>query len=267
MSAKINPRAQVSPKAVLGTGVSIGPFAIVEDGAVIGDGTSIGGTAYIGPGARIGKECHIHHGAVIGHQPQDLKYAGEPTTCEIGDRTVVREYATLHRGTGEGGRTIIGSDNFIMGYVHIAHDCVIGDHTILANAAMLAGHCVVEDYVVIGGMTGIHQFVRIGRHCMVGAASAAGKDIPPYTLVAGQRPLCYEGLNVIGLRRRGFPSLVIEALTKAYTLIYDSKLNVSQAVSRIKQDPALVSVPEVQNVLAFISESTRGIVPGWRHAH
>jgi UDP-N-acetylglucosamine acyltransferase len=266
MSTKINPHAEVSPNAVIGTNVSIGPFAIIEGGAVIGDSTDIGGNAYIGTGARIGKECRIHHGAIIGHQPQDLKYADEPTTCEIGDRTIVREYATLHRGTGDGGRTIIGSDCFIMGYVHIAHDCVIGNHVILANAVMMAGHCIIEDYANIGGITPIHQFVHIGQHCMVGGGSRVRKDVPPYIL-AGSEPLIYEGLNVVGLRRRGFPSSVIESLDNAYTLIYSSKLNVSQAVGKIKEDPALMSVVEVQSVLSFISQSERGIISGRRQPH
>ena len=159
MSISIDPRAAVSPKARLGTNVSVGPFTIVEDGAVIGDGTTVGGNALIGLGARIGKDCRIHHGAVIGHAPQDLKYANEPTTCEIGDRTTVREYAVLHRGTGEVGRTIIGSDCFLMAFSHVAHDCVLGNHVILSNAAMLAGHVNVEDWVTIGGITPVHQFV------------------------------------------------------------------------------------------------------------
>jgi UDP-N-acetylglucosamine acyltransferase len=266
MSTQINPRAEVHPQASIGTDVSIGPFAIVECGAVIGDGTTIGGTALIGKGARIGKDCRIHHGAVVGHQPQDLKYNDEPTTCEVGDRTVVREYATLHRGTGDGGRTIIGSDCFVMGYVHIAHDCIIGHHVILTNAAMMAGHCVVEDYATIGGITPIHQFVHIGQHCMVGGGSRVRKDIPPYIL-AGHDPLMYEGLNIVGLRRRGFPSQVIEALERSYTLLYDSGLNVSQAVAKIKEDQALMRVKEVQNVLSFISQSRRGIIPGQRHRH
>src|SRR5512143_1725716 len=137
MATSLDGRAAVSPKAVLGENVTVGPFAVVEAGAVIGDGTSIAASAFIAAGARIGRECRIHHGAVIGHVPQDLKYAGEPTTCELGDRNVVREYATLHRGTGDGGRTIIGNDNFLMAYCHIAHDCVLGDRIIMANSASL----------------------------------------------------------------------------------------------------------------------------------
>lgn len=263
MSVTIDPRAVVSAKAHLGTNVSIGPFSIVEDGAVIGDGTTVAANALIATGARIGKECRIHHGAVIGHAPQDLKYANEPTTCELGDRNTVREFAVLHRGTGDDGRTRIGDDNFFMAYSHIAHDCIVGSHVILANAAMLAGHIEVEDWVIIGGITPVHQFVHIGQHAMIGGGLRVPKDVPPYIL-AGNEPLVFEGLNAIGLRRRGFTPAAIAALDRAYTLIYRSKLNVSQAVARIKEDPALIGVKEVQNVVAFIARSTRGILSGPR---
>jgi UDP-N-acetylglucosamine acyltransferase len=263
MSITIDSAARVSPKAHIGADVSIGPFTIVEEGAVIGDGTTVGANALIGKGARIGKACKIHHGAIVGHEPQDLKYAGEATTCEIGDRTVIREYATLHRGTNEGGRTIIGSDCFIMGYVHIAHDCILGNKIIMANAAMMAGHCVVEDHVTIGGITPIHQFVHIGCHAMIGGGLRVPKDVPPYIL-AGQDPLSFQGLNSIGLRRRGFPPEVLTALDKTYSLIYHSGMNVSQAVSRIKDDESLASVSEVQHVLTFIANSKRGIIGGPR---
>jgi UDP-N-acetylglucosamine acyltransferase len=259
MSVNLDPRAQISPGAHLGTNVSVGPFSIIEDGAVIGDGTTVAANALIGCGARIGRDCRIHHGAIVGDTPQDLKYAGEPTTCEVGDRTVIREYAVIHRGTGEGGKTIIGADNFLMGFVHIAHDCVLGDHIIMANAAMMAGHCVVEDWVTIGGITPIHQFVHIGRHAMIGGGLRVPKDVPPYILAGGE-PLVFEGLNSIGLRRRGFTPQVIDALDRAYTIIYRSKLNVSQAAARISEDPSLAGVREVQHILEFIAGSNRGIL-------
>ncbi len=263
MATSVDPRAEVSPKAFLGENVSVGPFSIVEPGAVIGDGTSVAASALIAAGARIGRECRIHHGAVIGHMPQDLKYAGEPTTCELGDRNVVREYATLHRGTGEGGRTIIGNDNFLMAYCHIAHDCVLGNKIIMANAASLAGHTDVEDYVIIGGLTPVHQFTRLGRHSMVGGGLRVGKDVPPYILAGGE-PLTFEGLNSIGLRRRGFPRETIDALERTYAMIYRGGLNVSQAVTKIEADPALSALPEVRVVLDFIRGSKRGIIPGPR---
>jgi UDP-N-acetylglucosamine acyltransferase len=263
MSTQIDSRAQVSPKAILGSNVTIGPFTIVEDGAVIGDGTTVAGNALIGCGARIGRDCRIHHGAVVGHAPQDLKYANEPTTCELGDRNIVREFATLHRGTGDGGRTLIGSDNFFMAYTHVAHDCVIGDHVILANNAQMAGHVDIEDWVIVGGLTPIHQFVHIGRHAMVGGGIRVPKDVPPFVL-ASNDPASFEGLNSIGLRRRGFSRDAIVALDRAYALLYLSKLNVSQAVARIREDASLSAVPEVQQVLDFIARSNRGIIPGPR---
>ena len=259
MSTSIDPRAQVSPRAELGDNVCVGPFTIIEDYVRIGDGTVIDANALIGIRTRIGKNCRIHHGAVVGHVPQDLKYANEPTSLEIGDRTVVREYAALHRGTGEGGRTIIGSDCFLMGFAHVAHDCVLGNHIIMANAVMLAGHCVVEDWVTIGGVTPVHQFVKIGQHAMIGGGLRVSKDVPPYIL-AGNDPLVCEGLNSIGLRRRGFQPAAIAALDKAYQLLYHAKLNVSQALARIRDNAELMAVQEVRNVVEFIEKSKRGII-------
>jgi UDP-N-acetylglucosamine acyltransferase len=254
MGVTIDPRAVVSPQAHLGTNVCIGPFTIVEPGAVIGDGTTVAANALIGTGARIGRDCRVHHGAIVGHAPQDIKYAGEPTTCELGDRNTVREYATLHRGTGEGGRTILGNDNFLMGYTHIAHDCTIGSHVIMANAAMLAGHIEIEDWAIIGGITPVHQF---------GGGLRVPKDVPPYILAGGE-PLVFEGLNSVGLRRRGFPAENVDALDRAYTLIYRSHLNVSQAVATIRSEEPLMRFQEVRNVLDFIGRSTRGILSGPR---
>lgn len=259
MSTLIDSRAAIGPKALIGENVTIGPFAVVEDGAVIGDGTTVAPHALIATGARLAKNCIIHHGAVVGHTPQDLKYAGELTTCEVGEGTTVREYATLHRGTGEGGRTVIGKNCFLMGYVHIAHDCMIGDNVIMSNAAMLAGHTEVEDNVIIGGITPVHQFTRIGCHSMVGGGLRIPKDIPPYALVGGT-PAVFEGLNAIGLRRRGFSRETLEALDKTYTLLYRSKMNVSQALVAIAAEAALMAFPEVQHVVEFIKGSKRGII-------
>ena len=263
MSTLVDARAAVSPKAQIGNDVTIGPFTIVEDGAVIGDGCRIGGNALIACGARLGKLCKVHHGAIVGHEPQDLKYAGEPTTCEIGDRTVIREYATLHRGTGEGGRTVVGSDTLLMAYVHIAHDCTIGDHVIMSNAAMLAGHCELGDYVIIGGVTPVHQFVRVGEHSMIGGGLRVPKDVPPFIL-AGHEPLIFQGLNSVGLRRRGFGPETLKALDSAYSILYRSSLNVTQAVERISEDASLMNVPEVQRVIDFTRKSSRGILAGPR---
>ncbi len=263
MATQIDTRAVVSPGTQFGANVTVGPFTIVEDDVVIGEGTIIAASALIGRGTRIGKDCRIHHGAVVGHEPQDLKYRGEKTTCEIGDRTVVREYAALHRGTGEGGRTIIGSDCYLMGYAHVAHDCILGNRVIMANAAMLAGHCILEDHAFIGGITPVHQFVRIGQHAMIGGGLRVPKDVPPYAL-AGQEPLIFQGLNSVGLRRRGFQPSTLDALDKAYVYIYHSGLNVTQALAKIREDAALIAVPEVQKLVDFIAASRRGIIGGPR---
>jgi UDP-N-acetylglucosamine acyltransferase len=265
MNVTIDPRASVSPKAVLGSNVTIGPFTIVEDDVLIGDGTTIAANALIANGARLGKECRIHHGAVISNVPQDLKYAGERTTCELGDRNIVREYAVFHRGTGEGGRTVAGNDNFFMAYTHLAHDCVIGNNVIMANASMLAGHVTIEDYVIIGGLTPVHQFVHVGRHSMVGGAVRVSKDVPPFIL-AGNEPLVFEGLNHIGLRRRGFAKESMEALHRAYTVLYRSHLNVSQALARIQDDAVLMGCNEVRILVEFVASSKRGIIPAPRLA-
>jgi UDP-N-acetylglucosamine acyltransferase len=265
MSVQIDPRASVDPKAVIGQGVTIGPFTIIEEDVFIGDRCTIASNVLLASGARIGAECRVYHGAIIGYDPQDLKYAGEKTTCEVGDRTIVREYASLHRGTGEGGRTVIGSDVLLMGFVHIGHDSVVGNHAILANAATLGGHCEVGDHAIIGGLTPVHQFVHIGAHSMIGGGFRTVKDVPPYVL-AGQVPLIFQGLNSVGLRRRGFPANVIQALEKTYMLIYRSGLNVSQAIGKITVDPTLSGVAEVKTVLDFIARSHRGILGGPRLA-
>lgn len=259
MSVHIDPRAVVSPRAQLGDGVVVSPFAVIEDDVVIGDGTWVAPHAVIFNGARIGKECKIYPGASLSAPPQDLKYRGEATLLEVGDRTVVREYVTLNRGTTANGKTVIGSDCLFMAYTHVAHDCVVGDHVILANCVALAGHVTLENYVIIGGLTPIHQFVTVGEHAMVGGGLRVSKDVPPYIL-AGQDPLCFEKLNLVGLRRRGFSAKAIHLLDETYRILYRSNLNVSQAVDRIKLE--VESVPEVLKVIEFIRKSKRGIIPG-----
>ena len=184
-------------------------------------------------------------------------------SCEIGDRTIVREYATLHRGTGEKGKTLVGSDSLIMSCAHVAHDCVVGNHVILSHGATLGGHCEVGDYAIIGGITPVHQFVHVGAHAMIGGGLRVIKDVPPYIL-AGQEPLIFQGLNSIGLRRNGFSKESIDALEKVYTLIYKSKLNVSQAIAKINSDPQLSGTQEVQHVMDFVAASKRGILGGPR---
>ena len=259
MSTTIHPTAVVSPRARLGQNVSVGPYAVIEDDVTIGDGTSIGSHALVSNGSRLGRDCRIHYSAAVGGPPQDLKYKGEPTTLEIGDRTTVREFVTLNRGTTSSGKTTIGSDCLLMAYSHVAHDCRVGDNVIIANCSALAGHVTIEDWVIVGGLTPIHQFVRIGSHSMVGGGVRVPKDVPPYIL-ASHSPVIFEGLNVVGLRRRGFSPATIELIEKAYRILYRSNLNVSQAVARITQE--LERIPEINALLEFIASSKRGIIPG-----
>jgi UDP-N-acetylglucosamine acyltransferase len=253
----IDPRAVVSPKANLGENVTVGPFAVIEDDVVVGSGTTIGSHALLATGTRVGRDCRIHHGAVLGTQPQDLKFHGEVTTLDVGDATTIREYATLNRGTADRGRTTVGSHCFIMSYAHVAHDCSVGNHVILANSVNMAGHVVIEDYVVIGGLVPIHQFVRVGRHAMIGGGFRVAKDVPPYIL-AGHEPLAFQGLNIVGLKRRNFSAQTLDALQQAYNTLYHSQMNVSQALGKIKSDER--ACDEVRHVVEFIEKSKRGII-------
>lgn len=257
MSTNVHPSAIVSPKAQLGANVTIGPYSIVEDDVIIGDRTTIASSVIIANGARIGKECKIHHGSAVATLPQDLKFQGEPTTLEIGDGTIVREFNTLHRGTTAHRKTVIGSNCFLMAYVHVAHDCTVGNNVILANAVNMGGHVVIDDYAFIGGIVPVHQHCRIGAHAMIGGGFRVVKDVPPFVL-AGSEPLAFTGLNVVGLRRRGFPKETIEHLKRTYDLIYNSKLNVSQAIERIKTEVPMID--EVRKVVEFIESSKRGII-------
>lgn len=257
MAITIDPRAVVSPKAHIGDDVAIGPFTVVEDDVVIGDGCKIGSSALIANGARIGKNCAIHHGAVVSNAPQDLKYAGEETLLEVGDNTVIREYATLHRGTVETGKTVIGSDCLLMAYVHVAHDCRVGDRCIFANVVTLAGHVTVGEWVTIGGLTAIHQFVHVGSHSMVGGGFRVTKDLPPYVL-AGREPMRYEGVNIIGLRRRGFTGDKLATIENAYRVLYSSGLIFSDAIKKIESD--FPQSEEITTILSFLKNSSRGII-------
>ena len=253
----IHATAIVDPSAELDDDVTVGPFSIIEGNVRIGKGCTIATHVHLASGLRLGANCRVFTGAVLGTIPQDLKFGGEDTTLEIGDRTTIREYATLNRGTVDHGKTTVGSECLLMAYAHVAHDCVIGDHCILANAVNLAGHVVIEDWASLGGMVPVHQFVRIGQHCFVGGASRVTKDVPPYILAVGD-PMKFAGLNSIGLRRRGFSEETLSALKKTYKLLYKSNLNVSQAVQRIRDNGDLSQ--EVRNVLAFIEGSERGIL-------
>lgn len=254
---QIHPTAVVDPGASLEEGVVIGPFTIIGDRVTIGRGTRIGSHVVIEGETEIGEGCQIFHHAIIGVQPQDLKYRGEEARVRIGPQTVIREFATVHRGTaGGGGITVVGSRNYVMAYAHIAHDCLLGDDVVMASLSALAGHVVIEEHAIIGGLVGIHQFVRIGRYALVGACSAVLQDIPPYVKAQGNRAKPY-GLNTVGLRRHGFSAGVINRLKQAYRIVFLSGLNTTQALARIEEE--LPSCPEVDHFVKFIRDSERGI--------
>ncbi len=262
MSESVHPTAIVHPGANLGANVTVGPYAVIEDDVTIGDGTSIGPHAVISNGTTLGKECKIFQAAAVGGPPQDLKYAGEKTELIVGDRTVIREYVTLNRGTAESGKTVIGNDCLFMAYAHVAHDCVVGDNAILANCVALGGHVILGARAIVGGLTPVHQFCHVGENVMIGGGLRVIKDVPPYILAA-RMPLVFDGLNLIGLRRRGYDHATIDLIDKAYRLIYRSQLNVSQAVSRIKDE--LEIIPPLQTILDFIASSKRGLIPSSVH--
>ena len=255
--SNIHSTAIISPKAQLGSNVIVGPYTIVEDDVVIGNNTTVASSVLLASGAVIGDDVKISHGAVIGTQPQDLKFGGEKTKAIIGNGTTIREYATVNRGTIAHGETSIGQNCFVMAYSHIAHDCIIGSNVIMANSVNLAGHIEVGDFAILGGVLPVHQFVKIGAHAMVGGGFRVQQDICPYALVAGY-PLKVVGINSIGLKRRGFKTEVIRALETTFKILFFSKLNTSQAIERIRQEIELI--PEVQEILDFIGQSTRGIV-------
>jgi UDP-N-acetylglucosamine acyltransferase len=256
-SAHLHPTAIVAPSAEIGEGVSIGPYAVIGDHVSIGDWTSVGAHVVIDGWTEIGRECRIFSHAVLGTEPQDMKFQGEKSHLLIGDHTVIREFATVNRATVRGGgKTVIGNHTLIMAYAHVAHDCILGDHVILANAATLGGHVTIEDYAIVGGLCGVHQFCRIGKYALVGGCSAVNKDIPPFIKAQGNRPKLY-GLNTVGLKRHKFPPEVLQSLRRAYRLLFQSGLNTSQAVARIQEE--VWDCVEVQHLVQFIKTSERGV--------
>lgn len=252
----IHPTAVVDPAAQIGQGVTIGPYTVIGPDVKIGSGTVVGSHCVFEGWTEIGQDCKITHSVCLGQEPQDVKYKGEETYVRIGSRNLIREFTTVHRATGEGEETRVGDDNFIMAYVHIAHNCIVGSGTVISNLTAMAGHVTVEDYARISGVIPIHQFVRIGTHSIVGGGSRVPKDVLPYIKVAGT-PLRVSGLNTIGLQRAGFDPETVKVLREAYRLIYRSNLNVSQAVERIKAEVA--PIPEIQHLVEFIEASDRGI--------
>ena len=258
MSELIHPTAVIAPTAELADTVRVGPFAIIGDGVKIGAGTSIGSHAVVAGPTVIGEDNKIYQFASIGDEPQDKKYAGEPTRLVIGNGNTIREYCTISRGTiQDSGETLLGDDNWIMAYVHIAHDCVIGSHTIMANNATLAGHVHIGDWAILGGYAGVHQFCRIGAHAFLGMYSGNNRDVPAYTTVAGL-PASPKGINSEGLKRRGFDQQQIRNIKNAYRLVYRQGRKLNDAMDEIES--LLPDQPELELFLESLRSSERGIV-------
>ena len=254
----IHPAAIVDSAARIGANVDIGPYSIIGPDVEIGDDTDIGPHVVIKGHTRIGRENRIFQFCSLGEMPQDKKYAGEPTRLEIGDRNTIREFCTFNLGTVQGGGvTSIGDDNWIMAYVHIAHDCRVANKTIFANGASLAGHVTVDDLVIFGGFTGVHQFCRIGAHVITAASSLVLQDVPPYLMVAGNTAQPY-GIHVEGLKRRGFTSEAITELKRAYRTLYKSGLLLEEAKGKLAEQAK--TQPDVQLMVDFLEASKRGII-------
>lgn len=254
----IHPAAIVDSGARIGANVDIGAYSIIGPDVEIGDDTEIGPHVVIKGHTRIGRENRIFQFCSLGEMPQDKKYAGEPTRLEIGDRNTIREFCTFNLGTVQGGGvTSLGDDNWIMAYVHIAHDCHVGNKTIFANGASLAGHVTVDDLVIFGGFTGVHQFCRVGAHVITAASSLVLQDVPPYLMVAGNTAQPY-GIHVEGLRRRGFTSEAITELKRAYRTLYKSGLLLEEAKGKLAEQAK--TQPDVQLMVDFLETSKRGII-------
>ncbi|MDY0301689.1 MAG: acyl-ACP--UDP-N-acetylglucosamine O-acyltransferase [Trichlorobacter sp.] len=258
----IHPTAVIHPSASIAAEAVIGAYAIIEESVTIGKGTSIGAHTVIGKWTEIGENNQIFHLASVGVASQDLKYKGEECWTRIGNNNMVREFATIHRGTVTGNsETLIGSNNLFMAYSHIAHDCIVGNGNVFANSATLAGHVTVQDNVILGGLTAVHQFATIGSFSMLGGGTLVGLDIPPYMIAtAGKRDAKLRGLNLIGLKRRGFSDVSINGLKKAYKILFMSDLRQDEAIAKVKAE--ISGCPEVDNLLDFIEKSERGICKG-----
>lgn len=257
MAIEIHPTAIVDSGTEIEDGVIIGPFCIVGRGARLKRGTRLISNVVIEGNTEIGEETTVYPFVSIGLPPQDLKYQGEDTGVVIGSRNIIREYTTIHRASVNGdGYTSIGNNNFLMAYVHIAHDCKIGNNTIMANAATLAGHVQVEDYAIIGGLVAVHQFTRIGAYAMVGGFSGIGQDIPPYTIASGARARLF-GLNTVGLKRHGFSEETISELKRAYKILFREKRTLKDAIKKVQEE--LPYSEEIRHLIEFIEENKRGI--------
>jgi len=251
------PNTNIHPDAKIAENVIIEPFATIYGDVEIGEGTWIAANVVIMDGARIGKNCKIYPGAVISGDPQDLKYKGEKTLTIIGDNTTIREFATINKGTDDRMQTTVGNNVLVMAYVHIAHDCIVGDYCVLVNGVQLAGHVEVEEYAIIGGTSAVLQFVKIGAHAMISGGSLVRKDVPPY-IRAGREPLSYAGINIVGLRRRGFNANKTAELREIYRLIYSAGLNTQEAIRQVEElEP---QTAEKVQIVEFIKNAKKGII-------
>jgi UDP-N-acetylglucosamine acyltransferase len=257
LMTRIHPTAIVDDSAVLGNDVEVGAFAIVGPGCTLGDGCVIAPRATLERNVTLAARVKVGIGSVLGGDPQDLKYRGEVTTVEIGEGTVIREYATINRGTTQSFKTTVGRNCFLMSYVHLAHDCHVGDGVIISNATQLAGHVTIEDKAIISGVSAVHQFALIGKYSFVGGCSRVSKDVPPFVKAVGN-PISLYGLNRVGLERNNFAPEVIKELKRAYRLLFASKLNISQAREQAVRE--LHPYPEVTEFLAFFERSDRGTI-------
>lgn len=254
---KIHPTAIIASDAQIEEGVEIGPYTLIGTDVKIGKNTIIGPHTVIDDFTHIGEGCHIFQFCSIGAPPQDLKFGGEKTRVVIGNFNTIREFVTIHRSTkSDIGVTVIGDHNLIMAYCHVAHNCKLGNNIIMSNAAMLAGHVHIEDYAIISGLTGINQFTRIGAHCIIGGASGVARDIPPYTMAAGNHAKLF-GLNLVGLKRRNFSEDTIKSLKKAYRITFRSQLLLDDALKKVQDE--VKDCPEVRHFIQFIKESKRGV--------
>jgi len=253
----ISPLAYIHPEAKIGNNAEIAPFVFIDKNVIIGDNNKIMANVSILSGARIGNGNTIFPGAVISAVPQDLKFKGEETTAEIGDNNLIRENVTINRGTAAKGKTIVGSSNLLMEGVHVAHDAVVGNQCIIGNSTKMAGEIVIDDNAIISASVLMHQFCRVGSYVMLQGGSRFSKDIPPY-IIAGRDPITYCGINIIGLRRHGFSNELIEKIHNAYRIIYQSGLNTSAALDKVKEE--ISSCPEIEYIIDFIEKSDRGII-------
>ena len=253
----ISKLAYVSPDAQIGKDVEIGPFAVIHSNVIIGDGCRIGSNATICEYTQLGKNCQVFPSAVIGAIPQDLKFKGEESWAIIGDNCVLREFVTIHRGTASKGKTVVGNDNLIMAYCHIAHDCILGSNIIMSNVTQLAGEVEIDDFAIIGGGPLVHQFSHIGSHVMIQGGSKVNKDIPPFAIVA-REPIAFCGINSVGLNRRGFTPEQIHTIQEVYRLLYNNGMNTTQALAHI--EATMPQTPERDTIVAFVRASSRGIV-------